>query len=363
MKPRYPLLLSVLALILNIAHAQAMPLERSLFKWSESELQNEPGSCVSNPVAQSVSFISLRCDDPMAVWRQYAEQLLLSSHSNLEFDDSVTTALLRAVERNALITSAYARLYLFSRDRFPSCGRSLLPWVGGASLGSLRSGQVMRSALAHRLGGWPAHERLRDADFQAKFNRELGPLFGPMALREAALVLGEGNRAIFLDLFWQLHLGAHCGPQQVINTIEAEPHAKSDARLQRALKAWRALVQAQVTCDPDQIIKANHFFVEVEQYLVAQPLMYNGLFERLGGKALAPLVESAVPEVIEGYPDFLTFMREQGTPSLFANFANAHQRVAWMKDQLTHMENQFRARPEVLGPMFCHDPGLDGLAR
>lgn len=341
--------MNITAFLLVVCASLTAQAEPSLFRQTAEQVrQSGRFACNEVALAEKVYGQEHRCGSTIDEWKQYAAQLIDVPRRR----PSRTHALQTVVYRNTLITQYYAHLYSMSAKRFPQCGRSLLPWVGGASLGSLKSGQVMRSGLSAVVGGLTEFDRFEDGNYHGRFGDLLGPL-STLGLEQATLTLGEGNREIFKDLFWQLLAGATCGPKAVVDMIEKDPRGLTDPKLKRSLQSWVLLAKAETTCDPKTVIEANKGFVEVEQYLVGQPIMYEGLTQSIGGRVLTPIVEAAVPSALGTFPMFIDHAK-QTRSVFFANFADADQRVSWMKDQLEVMENEFNAkRTDVTEPLFC----------
>lgn len=329
------------------SHAQAD--SPSIFYQSEAQILRDGNfACTETSLGPKIQKLQSLCGQPVSEWKKTS--LALISLPN-EARSSREAKLSAVVLRNTFITETYAQLYLMSRESFPACAKSLLPWVGGASLGSLKSGQVMRSGLSSHVGGIAAFDQVTDGNYQPRFRKLFGPLAN-FALESATLALGEGNLAIFTDLYWQLLAGATCGPEEVVRTIERTPGWKKDNKLKLSHRSWVMLSKAAQTCDPAQIILANQGFVEVEQYLVGQQAMYEGLLRSLGGWALSPLVEPAVPQALGSFPNFLEHAQSRNS-HWRVSFANVNQRVSWMKEQLEVMENEFQRKNWLLAPLFC----------
>lgn len=325
--------------------------DRSLFFQDEARVRQEGAfACRERPIGQRIREVKNLCGVPLEAWRGFVLSLLeLPRYPNR---DTTERDLKDAVARNNRITEAYAQLYLLGLQTKPVCGRSVFPWVGGASLGSLKSGQVMRSGLSAYLGEIPAFDRLADGNYRPRFEKRFTPAFANYALRAATLTLGEGNRAIFTDLYWQLLAGTVCGPAEVLRTIHAVAEWEKDEKLVRSAKAWDLLAQAGETCDEATVVAANKTFVEVEQYLVGQPAMYEGLGRQFGGWALSPMIEPAVPAALGTFPTF-TEHAAQTTPRFLISFADPEQRVPWMKDQLAVMESEFQAKADFMPALYC----------
>jgi len=337
-------------LIFVVSSASAEPKNLSLFYQTEKQVREIGGyDCTQAPLGEKIRDVRALCGAPVAAWKEFS--LSLIALPGERESESKFEALKAVVERNTYITEGYAQLYLLSRKSVPACGRSLLPWVGGASLGSLKSGQVMRSGLSANLGGVEAFDEVEDANYRPRFRRLFG-LLDRYALESATVALGEGNKAIFADLYWQLLAGATCGASAVVNTIESTAGWESDPKLSLSLRSWKQLAEAERSCDPETIIQANKGFVEVEQFLVGQQAMYEGLQRSLGGWALSPLVEPAIPAVLGKFPTFTEHARRR-VPLPMVNFANVHQRVSWMQDQLAVMEEEFGKKSDLLEPVFC----------
>ena len=339
------------ALLLSLNLSSLALAKSSLFYQTEAEVRAYGAvECRAGDLGKKIEDVSRLCGSSVGEWKRFSLSLIeLPSDQTRGY--SRFAALKQVVYRNTLITEAYAQLYLRSQDSLPACQHSFLPWVGGASLGSLKSGQVMRSGLSANRGGIPAFDEVEDGNYRPRFRELFGPL-ERFALESATLTLGEGNREIFTDLYWQLLAGVTCGPDEVVRTIERTPGWEKDAKLARSLEAWRLLVQLKDRCDPDTLIKANQKFVEVEQYLVGQQAMYEGLTRSFGGWILSPMIEPAVPAVLGSFPTFTEHARVT-TPELRISFANADQRVAWMKDQLAVMEDGFASKQDLMPAVFC----------
>ena len=350
---RFPLWLLTLGLSSLLVSSTASA-EVSIFNQpTEQILQTGAFQCSELEIGKRIAGLQNRCGDSIDQWKKFALSLIHVPTQHPIDDGFQTRELQTVVYRNTLITEAYAHLYLMSQASFPACsGHSPLPWVGGASLGSLKSGQVMRSGLSVYVDGIEEFDRYEDADYRKRFSKLFGPIISRIALENATLTLGEGNLAIFTDLYWQLLAGATCGPEEVIRTIENDPRGKTDAKLLRSLRSWKLLAEAQADCDPDKIIRANKGFVEVEQYLVGQEVMYEGITKSVGGKILSRIVEPAVPAALGTFPDFYVHAKKK-TPKWLVSFANADQRVSWMQDQLGVMEDEFRAKNWLMKPLFC----------
>jgi hypothetical protein len=328
-------------------HAQAAT--GSLFVQTAEQIRADGNfRCEELPQARKIYDQKQRCGNLIDEWKTYAMSLIEVPKRA----KSRTSPLEEIVYRNTLITQSYAHLYMLSARSFPACGRALLPWVGGASLGSLKSGQVMRSGLSAVKGGIPYFDDVKDGDYRDRF----WGLFGPLAttgLEQATLTLGDGNREIFRDLFWQLVAGATCGADSVVETLQKDPRTSTDAKLKRSLKSWLLLSEASRTCDSETVIRANKGFVEVEQYLVGQPVMYEGITKQVGGRMLSSIVEAAVPQALGEFP---TFQAHAGKsrPDFLINFSDADQRVSWMQDQLGVMEVEFQSKwSDVTESLFC----------
>lgn len=321
----------------------------SLFVQTADQIRAEGRfRCDSLDLAKKIYDQKHRCGSSVDEWKTYAMSLI-EVPKRLR---SRTSELEEIVHRNTLITQSYAHLYMMSASSFPACGRSLLPWVGGASLGSLKSGQVMRTGLSVAAGGIPEFDEVVDGDYRKRFSGLFGPL-SSTGLKQATLTLGEGNREIFRDLFWQLVAGATCGPDEVIDTIQKDIRFPKDAKLQRSLKSWLLLAEAARTCDSETIIRANKGFVEVEQYLVGQPVMYEGITKQVGGRMLSPIVEAAVPQALGQFPTFMDHARRTNVDFMIS-FSSADQRVSWMKDQLGVMEVEFQSKwKDLTESLFC----------
>lgn len=339
------------ALLLSLNLTTPAVAKDSLFYQTEAAVRAYgAGQCQAAELGQRIKDVRHLCGSSVADWKRFSLSLIALPRE-LTGDSSQFGALREVVYRNTLITEAYAQLYLRSRDSVPACGHSFLPWVGGASLGSLKSGQVMRSGLSANRDGIPAFDEITDGNYRPRFRKLFGPL-ERFALESATLTLGEGNRAIFTDLYWQLLAGVTCGPEEVVRTIERTPGFEQDAKLTRSLEAWRLLVQLGESCDPATLITANKKFVEVEQYLVGQQAMYEGLTRAFGGWILSPMIEPAIPAVLGSFPTFTEHARRT-TPEFRISFADADQRVAWMQDQLGVMEEGFAGKADLMQPLFC----------
>ncbi len=323
------------------------PQSRSLFFQSAAEIEmNGRVDCESSALAEKLRSSTSLCGQSVQDWKSFAKDLINIPHQGW------MSELAAVVYRNTLITEAYAQLYLYSRARVPACRDSVLPWVGGASLGSLKSGQVMRSGLSSAVGGIEEFDRVKDANYLRRFQDVVGPFLVEDAIQSATLTLGEGNRAIFEDLYWQLLAGASCGATTVIDTIEREKNWQKDAKLKASMKSWRLLADGSGSCEPKAITAANTNFVYVEQYLVAQKAMYEGFFRYFAGWMLSPLIEPALPQAMGHFPNFLDHAR-QTTHEWDINFADVKQRVPWMQDQLKVMESAFQEHDDLLKPLYC----------
>jgi hypothetical protein len=341
-----PLMLALLAVVPALAAEDVSLFGRS----AERVTQDGSFACEQRPLGKRIANRTDLCGLPLESWRSFSLSLLeLPAYRNRNARER---DLKDVVARNIRITEAYAQLYLLSLRQAPVCGRSVLPWVGGASLGSLKSGQVMRSALSSYYGAIPEFDRLRDANYRPRFEERFTPMLAGFALESASLTLGQGNRAIFADLYWQLLAGATCGPEQVLRTIKASPGWEQDEKLVRSARTWERLFRASQTCDEAEIIEANKGFVEVEQYLVGQEAMYEGLTRQFGGWILSPMIEPAMPASLGRFP---TFSEHAGQryPHYRVSFADPEQRVPWMKDQLAVMQGEFRAKQNFLPSLFC----------
>ena len=339
-------LLSLLVLWPTVAAADV-----SLFFRSAERVRKEGSfACEARPMGQRLRDRRDLCGMPLEAWRTFSLSLLeLPSYRNR---NSRERDLKEVVARNIRITEAYAQLYLLSLRSRPVCGRSVLPWVGGAALGSLKSGQVMRSGLSAYLGAIPAFDELSDGNYRPRFEERFTPMLAGYALESATLTLGEGNRAIFTDLFWQLFAGATCGPEEVVRAIKTSAGWAQDEKLVRSARAWEQLIEAGQTCDEARVIEANKGFVEVEQYLVGQEAMYEGLTRQFGSWILSPMIEPAMPLALGSFPSF-TEHAERTHPSFAISFADPEQRVPWMKDQLGEMEARFQEKQSFLPSLFC----------
>ncbi|RZA08943.1 MAG: hypothetical protein EOP11_03280 [Proteobacteria bacterium] len=338
--------------IVSSTLALAGPIETHSIFFQSADAIRRSGSfaCEARPLGESVKNQAALCGQPISAWKQFSLSLIeLPAYSGR---GDKLTALREVVARNNRITEAYAQLYLLSHGPRSTCGRSVLPWVGGASLGSLKSGQVMRSGLSSYVGGIPDFDSLADANYRPRFEQKFTPLLAGYALQSATLTLGVGNFAIFEDLYWQLLAGTTCGPAQVIKTIETTPGWERDAKLKLSHRIWRQLEGAVASCDERGIIEANKGFVELEQYLVGQAAMYEGFTRSFGGWALSSIIEPAVPASLGTFPTFEEHA-SRSVPEYQISFSNPKQRVSWMQDQLGVMDAEFLAKQDYLPALFC----------
>lgn len=331
-----------------LATAQA---KDSLFVMPEAQIRaHNPFPCDGGEIAQKLKNLKPMCGQSLEEWRAYA-MTFVDVAGDRGNGPKKLEDLREVVNRNTRISESYAQLYLHSQESLPACGRSLLPWLAGGSLGSLKSGGVMRSGLSNEAGGIREFDEVADANYRPRYQKLFGPL-AAKAMEQSSLTLGFGNREIFKDLFWQLLAGSTCGAAEVVRTIEAEPKWAQDNKLALAHRSWSQMKEAEASCEEGKVLAANNDLVEVEQRLVAQPAMYDGLVSQFGGWVLGKIADAAVPVALTTFDTFPEHARKT-TPSFLVNFANPNQRIAWMKDQLAAMEAAFLSKPDFTRVLFC----------
>lgn len=189
-----------------------------------------------------------------AQWEQRAQRRIevLSSTSGLN----------TIVQRNELVTAAYAEMYL----RNPNLYR----WAGMAALTSASVGRGMYMMRVLQM---------------SRLSSMIG-MFGRDVVQVLEL-LGSGNLAVFDDIYWQ-HMAYEIGG---IAEIERVFRAGDLDRL--ALLGWQQIDEGRRTHNSALIWEGNTNLLFFEQKEVLQPRVYDGnpqLWRLLGGWITSPML-------------------------------------------------------------------------
>lgn len=172
------------------------------------------------------------------------------------------TTLHEIVQRNELVTAAYAEMYL----RNPTVYR----WAGMAALTSAAVGRGMYlMAMLQR--------------------SRLAPLIGLLNsdVMEVIRLLGEGNLAVFNDIYWQ-HMAYEWG-----GMAEIERVFRAGQLDRMALLGWQQIEQGRHTGNADLIWQGNTTLLYFEQREVLQAKVYDGnphLWRLLSGWITSPML-------------------------------------------------------------------------
>lgn len=202
--------------------------------------------------------------DRSAHWRARANR-------RIEFTPGNPCDRAAVIKRNEFVTAAYADMYL--RDP------AVYKWAGMAALTSAAVGRGMYMMLALR---------------QSRMWSMLG-LFA----REVARIsyqLGDGNIAVFEDIYWQ-HMAYDRG-----GLAELEPSYRAGRLDPLVWESWRQIDEGRRSNDQELIWQGNRGLLYYEQKVVLQPAVYEGAAATW--KALSGWIASPIPghnETIEAF--------------------------------------------------------------
>lgn len=188
--------------------------------------------------------------------------------------------------RNRLINRAYAEMYLSDPVAFK--------WAGIAALAS----QSIGDKLSLLRDGSFLHTPTDGLSAAISF----GLWFAAASCDYIYLQAGEGNKAIYEDIYWQ-HLAYREG-----GIAELERICEQGDLPQNILEAWQMIDRGKRSGEEELIWQGNGILFEYEQKQVIQPILYDGKINKplwkaisVANKVLGVLVTSPVPA--EG-PDF-----------------------------------------------------------
>lgn len=208
------------------------------------------------------------------------------------------------VRRNEQITAAYAEMYL--RDP------QVYLWAGMAALTSAEVGRGMYLMRGLRLS-------------------YLAPVIGlwQREARDMCRLLGEGNLAVFADVYWQ-HMAYEWGGIAEIERIW------QDGDLNHlAYEAWNAIDAGRRTGNMELVWHGNERLLFFEQKEVLQPRVYDGKPDLW--RVLGAWIESPMPGQDQTFGDW----NRGGNIGIFEQRWNwiEHSMLPFWRDLA---ENQFR---------------------
>jgi hypothetical protein len=180
----------------------------------------------------------------------------------IEIDPTLPRGHESIIARNEQITTAYSEMYL----RNPQ----VYLWAGMAALTSAEVGRGMYQMKLLRLSrmGW----------LIGLLNRDLDIIF------EA---LGQGNMAVFEDIYWQ-HMA-----YELAGLAELERIYAAGDLAQSAIEGWRLIEHGRRTGDESLIWQGNLQLLYFEQREVLQPAVYESrpsLWQQLSNWIESPLL-------------------------------------------------------------------------
>jgi hypothetical protein len=217
-------------------------------------------------------------------WEQLADRRIELTERNL--DESAIV-----FKRNQAITAAYAEMNL--RDT------QIYKWAGMAALTSATVGRGMYIMRGLR---------------QAHLGSVVG-LFGS-EVAETFRNLGIGNRAVFVDIYWQ-----HIAYQQG-GLAEIERIFRAGQLDRRSLRGWRQIDAGRRAGDQDLVWDGNTALLHFEQRYVLQPQVY------YRNQALWNEVSAWIPSPIPGHRESFADFAPGGNIGAFA------QRWDWITSSM-----------------------------
>ncbi len=276
----------------------------------------------------SASALATRCAETDARhWQNQAEELISTRHYRIRSNSPQLAAQELAVVQNAFISAAYARL--FQNERMNTSDSSPnYTWLAAAAFASFKVGQMIRH-------GYYAVAEDRGVDYGFRppvysANPVNAMILGDQTITEEQVAdrLITGNRAIYRDMYWQ-HLAAiECGIDTVIRIVSNKKRTSTNSseisHYDQLENGWRLIKTGRV----DQ---GNTALLGVEQNIVLQPLIYDGVLSRIFGRVFARLATIPIQDPNYSFPSFVDFCRQH---RLTPNISNPDSRWRWISEQM-----------------------------
>jgi hypothetical protein len=208
---------------------------------------------VTTNYTNSMTIMVVPSGQTPSIWQQQAWQSLMIN--------GIVTG--NVINRNQQITTAYANIYNTNTQAFG--------WAAMAAFGSYAAGQGMAKAV------------------DAAWYEKVGGVLAQVDRFEVLDYLGQGNIAIFMDMYPQL-LAYSAGGLANINTM-----AQQNQITPTQLYAWQQIQQGINTGNADTIWGGNAAIVWVEQAVTAQPMFNKNLGLWKTATAWGPKIVSPMP--------------------------------------------------------------------
>jgi hypothetical protein len=283
----------------------------------------------------SFSALATRCaETDVRYWQNQAEELISTRHYRIRSTSPQLAVLELAVVQNAFVTGAYARLYQNQKVNAPDTLANFM-WLGGAAFASFEVGQVIR------------HSYYAVAAYRGINNNFRPTVYGKNSLSEVvlgdhviteeqiALKLIQGNLAIYRDIYWQQLAATECGLDTIIRVVADKKRASTNPTV---LDQYGLLESSWQKIKNGQIMQGTFDLTNVEQRIVLQPRIYEGVLARVFGRLFAKIAVTPLKDPNFSFPTFVDYCREH---RLTPNFSNFQSRWPWIVDQMREMERFF----------------------
>ncbi|MEY4576801.1 MAG: hypothetical protein RL701_1504 [Pseudomonadota bacterium] len=187
------------------------------------------------------------------------------------------------VAQNALITKAYAQMYLSNPKAFK--------WAGLAAFASRLVGVGIMAGKATDIFVDSQYRKVVAESLETSAFTGRPPLKNPEARLNAwdlDNMLIAGNKAIYRDIYWQHLAYREDGLDAVLNMLAGTPKSAS------AIEAWKAIDAGVKTSDLDKVWFGNQLLAYYEQWVVLQPI-YDAFPDTADG-LLSYLMISPLPD-------------------------------------------------------------------
>ncbi len=275
-------------------------------------------------------------------WKELAEKMISLREVKLKSKTQKEQDLEKIVLENNLINQAYGRLYLESRKDPKNVDN--LNWLSVASHSSPLVGLSLRKGYLAALKDLELQQRnglLKIAIADKEKSQNDGFLASYFLKRpDVTIMVGEGNKRVFLDMFWQNLAAAFCGASKAeeLNKALKVQYDKEGKQVlskhhENLENAWKLIKQGSEAFPPNKelIQMGNLQLLWVEQNDILQSLMYGSTESKIVAKLgiFNSLARSSLTRNLD--EQILTFDEYCNKYKLNNDLSDVKVRYQWMK--------------------------------
>jgi hypothetical protein len=302
------------------------------------------------------------CTNIPDYWKMLADSMISLDFIKLKSKTKEEKKLEEIMLRNALINQAYNRLYVQSQSE--KNGDSL-QWLAAASHSSPIVGRSLRTGFVNNVDSDNYEKKsfglgklIQNDETKTKGKKMISAYFEKRA--QVMVMAGEGNKAVFDDMYWQNLAAAYCGPELVETMLKEKvefiktraSHTSFYEGLENHYtelqKAWEMIKDGKKKNPPDQklIEEGNMLLLQIEQKDILQSQMYESkeakIVHKLGvfnSLAKADLADASGKKL-------QTFDEYASAHKLENDLSNLNSRLEWMKYILENQTDYIKENEE-----------------